>query len=91
MPCIIAPIYDFFNHNANTALYGIAEPFTLVNGQMNRQCLSLTSAAVPAYVADKRVNATSASAHEYYNIFLYLFIMFYIATGNWDTIWAPKH
>lgn len=31
MPYIIAPTYEFFNYN--DILYGIAEPFILVNGK----------------------------------------------------------
>lgn len=51
----------------------------------------LTSVAAYAYAADKRAKTTSAFAHEYYNIFLHLFIAFCIVIGNPDTIWTPKH
>jgi hypothetical protein len=58
---------------------------------MNRLCLPLTSAFVPAYVADKRAKATSAFALEDDNISLHLLIAFYIVIRNLGTIRAPKH
>ena len=51
----------------------------------------LASVAAYAYAVDKRAKALVACALEYYNVFLHLFIAFYIIIGNPGTIWAPKH
>lgn len=53
MQYIIAPIYEFLNHNA--ALYGIAEPASLVNDGRSSLHPPLISVSAYAHVADKRV------------------------------------
>ena len=78
MPYIIASINEIFNHN--TTLYEIARSFTLVNGQdeptADRRCVC------PAYAADKMAKTIDDLVIIYYDIFLHLFISFYIAAGN---------
>lgn len=67
MPYIIAPIYKFFNHNAT--LYGIAEPFTIVNGQDEQAMPAVDKYSWPRLYGAKMAKATSAFAIKYYNIF----------------------